>query len=186
MSKFEKKYIPNYLTVLRFIFVPIIFALIFTEHYLSAFIVFLLSGISDVLDGRIARKYNYITENGTLGDPLADKITQISTVTALIIKKIIPFWILIIITVKELIMIIVAFNVYKKKTIVVKSDWHGKVTTVMFFIAIILSLLSKIYEPLSNITIYLFYAAIGMSVFTAISYGKNLITKELKRDKVTV
>ena len=178
MAKFEKKYIPNYLTVLRFIFVPIIFALIFTEHYISAFIVFLLSGISDVLDGRIARKYNYITETGTLGDPLADKITQISTVTALIIKKIIPFWILII--------IIVAFNVYKKKTIVVKSDWHGKVTTVMFFIAIILSLLSKIYEPLSNVTIYLFYAAIGMSVFTAISYGKNLITKELKRDKVTV
>lgn len=184
MAKFEKKYIPNYLTVLRFIFVPIIFALTISGHYLSAFIVFLLSGISDVLDGRIARKYNYITENGTFGDPLADKMTQISTVTALIIKKIIPFWILVVITIKELVMIIVAFTVYKRKTIVVKSDWHGKATTVIFFIAIITSLLSKIYEPLANITIYIFYIAIFMSIIAALSYGKTLITRIGKKEKL--
>ena len=110
MLKFDKKDLPNYLTILRFIFVPIIFALIYTEHYLSAFIIFFLSGFTDVLDGRIARKYNLITEWGTLADPLADKITQISTITALIVKKIVPFWILIIITIKELTMIIAGFT----------------------------------------------------------------------------
>ena len=90
MPKFEKRNIPNYLTVLRLILVPIIFALILLEHYWTAFAFFVIANITDVLDGRIARKYNLITYLGKLMEPLADKITQISTITALIIKDIIP------------------------------------------------------------------------------------------------
>ena len=110
MPKFDKKYLPNYLTILRLILVPVIFTLIIFEFYLAAFIFFLIANITDILDGRIARKYNLITDWGKLMDPLADKITQISTISALIIKGIIPFWILVIITIKELTMIIVAFT----------------------------------------------------------------------------
>ncbi len=116
MPKFEKKRnIPNYLTIIRLILVPIIFALILLEYYWAAFAFFLTANITDVLDGRIARKYNLITDWGKLMDPLADKITQISTISALIIKGIIPFWILAVLTLKELIMISVAFVLYKKK-----------------------------------------------------------------------
>ena len=104
MPKFEKKNIPNYLTILRLILVPIIFALILLEYYWAAFAFFLIANITDVLYGRIARKYNLITDWGKLMDPLADKITQISTISALIIKGIIPFWILAILTLFELIL----------------------------------------------------------------------------------
>lgn len=124
MPKFEKKNIPNYLTILRLILVPIIFALILQEYYWAAFAFFLIANITDVLDGRIARKYNLITDWGKLMDPLADKITQISTISALIIKGIIPFWILAILTLKELIMISVAFVLYKRNVVTVHSMWY--------------------------------------------------------------
>ena len=181
MAKFNKKLIPNYLTVLRLIFVPIIFALIFTEHYVLASVFFLLANLTDILDGQIARKYNLITDWGKLMDPLADKITQISTISALIIKHIIPFWILAVVTIKELIMITVAFVLYKKEVVTVHSRWYGKSATVFFFIAIVLSLLSEKITELSFITIYLYYIAIAMTLFAAIMYGKNLICKDYSK-----
>jgi len=180
MLKFEKKYIPNYLTILRLICVPIIFTSIILEKYLVAFIIFILASLTDVLDGRIARKYNLISDWGKLMDPLADKITQISTIGALIIKNIIPFWILIIITLKELAMIIVAFILYKKKIVTVHSKWYGKTATVLFFIAIVLSLLSKSFAWLSNITIYIYYIAITMTLFAGAMYAKNIICKDFE------
>jgi len=161
MPKFNKKYIPNYLTILRLILVPIIFILILKENYITAFIFFSIANITDILDGYIARKYNLITDWGKLMDPLADKITQISTISALIIKKIIPFWILVIITIKELTMIIVAFVLYKKEIVTVHSKWYGKAATILFFIAIVFSLLSKTFTILSKITIYIYYIAIS-------------------------
>lgn len=178
MPKFEKKYLPNYLTILRLILVPIIFTLIIFEFYWAAFIFFLIANITDILDGRIARKYNLITDWGKLMDPLADKITQISTISALIIKGIIPFWILVIITVKELIMIIVAFTLYKKKIVTVHSKWYGKAATILLFLAIVFSLLSKSFAGLSSISIYIYYVAIGMTLFAGIMYGKNIICKD--------
>lgn len=180
MLKFEKKYLPNYLTILRLIFVPIIFTLILKEQYWAAFIFFLIANFTDVLDGRIARKYNLITDWGKLMDPLADKITQISTIYALIIKGIIPFWILVVITLKELTMIIVAFTLYKKNIVTVHSKWYGKAATILLFVAIVFSLLSKTFNELSNITIYLFYIAIGMTLFAGIMYGKNIICKDFQ------
>ena len=94
MLKLTKKFLPNYLTIFRLICVPIIFSLILMDCYIAAVVFFLISSITDILDGRIARKYDLVTEWGCLADPLADKLTQISTITALIMKKVVPFWIL--------------------------------------------------------------------------------------------
>ena len=181
MPKFNFKLIPNYLTILRLIIVPIIFALILLEHYLSAFVFFVIANLTDVLDGRIARKYNLITDWGKLMDPLADKITQISTIYALIIKGIIPFWILVILTTKELIMISVAFVLYKKEIVTVHSKWYGKIATILFFIAIVFSLLSEVIPQLSEITIYLYYIAIAMTLFAATMYGKNVVCRDFSK-----
>lgn len=181
MPKFSIKYLPNYLTILRLILVPIIFTLIIKEYYLYAFVVFVIANATDVLDGRIARKYNLITDFGKLMDPLADKITQISTVLALIIKGIIPFWILIVLTTKELIMIIVAFTLYKNKDVTVYSKWYGKAATILFFIAIVFSLLSNTFEEFTSITIYLFYVAIAMTLFAGIMYAKNIICLDFEK-----
>ncbi len=181
MPKFKFKSIPNYLTILRLVLVPIIFLFIIFEHYLLAFIFFVIANLTDILDGRIARKYNLITDWGKLMDPLADKITQIATISALIIKDIIPFWILVIITTKELIMISVAFVLYKKQIVTVHSKWYGKASTILFFIAIVFSLLSEVFVDLVKITIYLYYIAIAMTLFAACMYGKNVICMDFSK-----
>ena len=69
-------------------------------------IVLTISGITDVLDGFIARKFNFITDFGRLVDPLADKCTQISVLVVLTAKNIIPLWITVIVLTKELLCII--------------------------------------------------------------------------------
>ena len=86
------KHVPNILTIIRFFLIPFILFFIFTEQYIPAFIVLTISGLTDVLDGIIARKFNCITNFGKLIDPLADKATQISILASLTFKGIIPLW----------------------------------------------------------------------------------------------
>src|SRR5699024_36682 len=136
------KNVPNALTIVRFILIPIILYFIFTGNYLLGFVFFTISGLTDILDGTIARKFNLISNFGKLMDPLADKLTQISVLASLVIKDIIPIWILIIVMAKELIMIIGASFLYGKD-VVVYSKWFGKLATVLFYIAIVFSLINK-------------------------------------------
>ena len=79
------KYIPNALTIMRFLLIPIILIGLFTENYILSLVLILITGITDVADGCIARKYNLISNFGKLMDPLADKLTLISILTALVV-----------------------------------------------------------------------------------------------------
>ena len=99
------KHVPNMLTILRFILIPFIIVFLFQDKYIEAFIFLTASGITDVLDGFIARKFNFITNFGKLIDPLADKTTQIAILVTLALKGIIPFWFLVIVFIKEFLMI---------------------------------------------------------------------------------
>ena len=130
------KHIPNILTIIRILLIPVILFYIFTGQYIIAFIVFTLSGLTDIADGFIARKFNLISNFGKLMDPLADKLTQIATLTSLVITDIIPIWILAIVLFKEFIMIVGASFLYGKD-VVVYSRWYGKLATVLFYIAIV-------------------------------------------------
>ena len=99
------KHVPNILTLVRFLLIaPIVLAIIY-EKYVIALIFLVLSGITDVLDGAIARKFNFITDFGKLMDPFVDKATQIAILVTLSIKGLIPFWILAIVVIKEFAMI---------------------------------------------------------------------------------
>jgi len=179
------KHIPNILTVLRFVLIPGIIATIVNENYILAFIILTISGLTDVLDGYIARKYNFITDFGKLIDPLADKATQISILATLVIVNIIPTWILIIIIVKEFAMISGASFLYGKD-LVVSSKWYGKLATVLFYIAIVVSLFIRQFEdliisktfvnsttnPLLAIDMPIYILALICSVFSLIMYIK--------------
>ncbi|WP_313561947.1 CDP-alcohol phosphatidyltransferase family protein, partial [Ruminiclostridium cellobioparum] len=72
-----KKNIPNLLTLIRLLIVPVLGYFLYFEHYIPAMILFAFGGFTDVLDGYIARKYNLITKWGKVFDPLADKLMQI-------------------------------------------------------------------------------------------------------------
>lgn len=188
------KHIPNILTIIRFIFIPFILFFIFNGNYIYAFIFFTLSGITDILDGSIARKYNLISTFGKLMDPLADKLTQISVLATLVFKNIIPFWILVIVILKELIMIIGASFLYGKD-VVVYSKWYGKLATVLFYLAIVLSLMNKQFNFSgfwSNLDMIIYCIALISTVFSLIMYVKYLYKdgfidkSDLKKEKQEV
>jgi len=140
------KHVPNILTITRFLFIPFILYAIITGEYILAFILLTISGITDILDGWIARKFQLITNFGKLIDPLADKATQVSILCALCIMHIVPFWILAIVFLKEVVMIAGASFLYGKE-LVVSSRWWGKLATVLFYLAIVCSFLLKQFEP---------------------------------------
>ena len=135
------KHVPNILTIIRFLLIPVIVIFALNDNYVATIIVLTISGITDILDGYIARKFNFITDFGKLMDPLADKATQVTLLTVLAIKKIIPFWIITVVLLKEFIMIAGASFLYGKE-LVVSSKWYGKLSTVLFYIAIVFSLIT--------------------------------------------
>ena len=106
------KYVPNVLTIIRFICIPLIIASLGMDNYLLALILFTFSALTDVLDGIIARKFNAVSDFGKLMDPLADKCTQLSVLLTLAIKNVIPIWIVVVLIVKEAIMIAGASFLY--------------------------------------------------------------------------
>jgi len=179
------KHIPNILTLVRFVLIPGIITAIVKEQYILAFIILTISGLTDVLDGFIARKFNFITDFGKLMDPLADKATQISILATLTIVNIIPTWILIIIVIKEFAMISGASFLYGKD-LVVSSKWYGKLATVLFYVAIVVSLFIRQFEeliisktfvnstinPLLSLDMPLYILALVCSVFSLIMYIK--------------
>ena len=178
----KKENIPNILTIIRFILIPFIFTSVVNNDYLVAIIIFTISAMTDVLDGYIARKYNYITDLGKLIDPLADKLTQVSLLLSLAILKILPWWIFAIVFIKECVMVISASVLYKRKDVVVYSKWYGKLATVLFYLSIVFSLIINqfhIQMPF-KIDLYLYYLAILATIFSLIMYSiKFKIKKEM-------
>lgn len=169
----KKENIPNILTIIRFILIPFIFYSVISRHFFSALILFTISALTDILDGFIARKFNYITDIGKLIDPLADKLTQTSLLLSLTILNIIPWWIFTIVFVKELVLVISASVLYSKDDVVVYSRWYGKLATTLFYLAIVCSLLINEFNfSISfRIDLYLYYLAILSTIFALIMYS---------------
>ena len=173
------KNIPNALTIVRFIIIPFIVYFIITGQYIAGFVMLTISGLTDVLDGFIARKFNFITNFGKLIDPLADKATQVSVLASLTFKGIVPLWILLIVFIKEFIMVSGASFLYGKK-LVVSSRWYGKLATVLFYVAIVASLFIEYWNttinplsPLVSFDNYIYYLAILTTIFSLIMYFKQ-------------
>ena len=194
------KYVPNALTVIRFLLIPIIVIACVQGQYILAIAVLSISGLTDILDGTIARKYNYITDFGKLMDPLADKATQISLLTTLFIKGAIPIWILAVVVLKEFCMVSGASFLYGKE-LVVSSKWYGKLATVLFYVAMVISLfLEQIGNTTNNIIkaigiadTVIYYLAVITTIASLIMYMKAFYIqgylkknneKYMKKDKV--
>lgn len=170
------KNIPNILTIIRILLIPFILDAIYKGNYILGIVLFTISGITDVLDGIIARKFNLISNFGKLMDPLADKLTQIAVLMVLVYARIIPLWILAIVIIKELIMVIGASFLYGKN-VVVYSKWYGKLATVLFYLAIVVSLIVKQLNLIgvwAYIDLTLYCLALICTIFSLFMYGKAI------------
>ena len=192
------KHVPNILTIARFFLIPAIVIALIEDNYMIAFLFLTISGITDVLDGYIARKFDFITNFGKLIDPLADKATQLSVLAVLALQNVIPVWILIIVLLKEFVMISGASFLYGKE-FVVSSRWYGKLSTVLFYIAIVSSLFISQFNntilshpeysmsTLPGFDQYLYYLALISTIFSLFMYFKAFYAQGyLKKENLKI
>lgn len=133
--------IPNILSMLRVAMIPLIAKLYFDEEYYSAVGVLVLSGITDIIDGFVARKFNMTSNLGKILDPVADKLTQGLIILCLAIRY--PYMLIMfgLMAVKELVLSIVGIMAIKKTQKVKSANWHGKITTFLLYANIICHIL---------------------------------------------
>lgn len=171
MKKFAR-HIPNMLTIIRIILMPIVLLLIFNSKMTEALIVFLIACFTDLVDGHIARKYNFISKTGMWLDPLADKLMAVGVLVAFTIKGIIPLFVMLIIFTKELLMIIGGMIIVGKKRSA-PANKFGKMASFVLNTSIGLAFFHNnfIAYGIANLDTYIVYVALAFSVFAFVQYA---------------
>ena len=173
--------IPNILTTVRLFLVPLFaYLMLGTQNIYAAAIVLVLSGLTDIVDGYIARHYNMISDFGKVYDPFVDKLMQITAVVCLVLREIIPVWLLLLVVIKEVTMIISGAVLYFRK-IVVSSNWYGKAATVVFYAAILAMIIWKQIPDIwaTVICVIIIVAMLGAGIGYFIDIIKNYEKKRV-------
>ena len=177
--------LPNKLTILRVIMIPFfVLALLYnggenqTLRYVAAAI-FIIASLTDMLDGKIARKYNLVTNFGIFMDPLADKLLVCSALICLVELKELPAWMVIVIISREF--IISGFRlVASDNGVVIAASYWGKFKTTFQMIAVVLLIVG--IPALSMVTTAVVWIALVLTVISLVDYiAKNVnVLKEGK------
>ena len=169
------KNIPNILSIIRillvFVFVIILFVF---NNLLLALLVFLIAGITDVIDGYLARRNNWVTNLGKILDPVADKLMQCTVLVSLLIKGIVPWWFVVPFFVKEILTLILGAVVIRRRSVNVVSKWYGKFAVCLFYATIAAAVIFNdflVKHPL--IYILIFIPAIVFAVGAMIAYIRH-------------
>ncbi len=162
---------PNHVTLLRFALTPIVGILTFYGTYKIALVAFLLTALTDAIDGAMARTRNQITRWGKIYDPVADQLL-IGTMVFVIVLKYIDFWTAMIIISLEFIIILTAWYRLNKGHKVQANVW-GKIKMILQTLGVTILLLSVAFNladliPLASGTLYL---AIAFAVVSLLTYG---------------
>ncbi len=174
--------IPNLLSVFRLVLIPLCVYTFMSDKYESwvPFVVILISYITDILDGYIARKYDMITGLGMFLDPLADKLTQVVFLFALYVEKWVPEIIFYVLAGKEFLMLCgtIFLKKYLKNNIIPANKW-GKLATGLFYISVGLLLLG-----FDTVAIPLLYVTMISTVIAFLSYSMIVygMLKEQKKN----
>lgn len=142
--------IPNILSYFRLLLIPLFIVLYVQEDFTEALITLAASGLSDILDGRIARKYNMVTDLGKVLDPVADKLTQCAMMLCVAMRYPAMWWLLGLHVVKETVMLIMGWYVLKRTDTVNSAIWAGKLCTgVIYAVMMLHVMLPHLPQPVS-------------------------------------
>ena len=170
--------LPNKLTVMRVILIPFFVAALLYDNGSSqtmrvvANVIFIVASLTDLFDGKIARKYNLVTNFGKFMDPLADKLLVCSALICLIQLGQLPAWVVIIIISREF--IISGFRlVAADNGIVIAASYWGKFKTTFQMIAVILMIFN--IPALATVTMIMLVIAVVLTVISLVDYvAKNV------------
>jgi cardiolipin synthase len=138
--------VPNIITLFRFALVPACAISIYFGYMILALIIYIIACATDLLDGYIARKKHLITEEGMLLDPLADKLMSVFAVIAFTVSGVLPWFVLITIFVKELLMIGGGIFLYFRD-IIAPANIFGKIAAFIFNTSVAFTFLHSFVSP---------------------------------------
>jgi len=165
--------LPNKLTILRVIMIPFFVAALLYDgganqnmRYVAAAL-FIIASLTDMLDGKIARKYNLVTNFGKFMDPLADKLLVCSALICMIELRQLPAWMVIIIISREF--IISGFRlVASDNGVVIAASYWGKFKTTFQMIGVVLLIFN--IPVLSTLTTIIVWIALALTVISLVDY----------------
>ena len=143
--------VPNVLSALRLVGVPVFLWLLFAHQDVWAFVVLALSGISDYLDGKIARRFHLVSRLGQLLDPIADRLYVLTTLIALALRDIIPLWLLVVLVARDLFMGVVMLLLKRVGQTGLPVHFVGKAATFNLLYAFPILLLSTVEGSVGDI-----------------------------------
>lgn len=157
--------IPNLLSMFRLILIPFFVTAYCSEHnYWKTAVILAISGISDTVDGYIARRFNMVSDIGKIIDPVADKMTQAAMLLCLLTRFPLMLLPLLLLAIKEVSTGISSIIVIKKTGLVMSADWHGKLTTGLLYAMMLTHIIwFDIPAPVSNVMIGICTAVMLMS-----------------------
>lgn len=169
------KNIPNILSVIRillvFVFVFVFFAV---DNLYLALLIFLIAGATDVVDGYLARRNNWISNLGKILDPFADKLMQCTVLVCLWIKQLVPWWFVVPFFAKELFTLIIGFIVIKRRSVNVVSKWYGKFAVCLFYATVAVSIIFEDFLAENPIlAIFIFIPAVVFALAALVAYIKH-------------
>lgn len=175
--------LPNKLTILRVILIPVFVVFLLASDAIgpwsvyTALIIFIVASLTDLLDGKIARKYNLVTNFGKFMDPLADKLLVISALVCYVDMDRIPAWIVLIIIAREF--IISGFRLVAAESgVVIAASYWGKIKTTVQMITIIFMMPDFGGTVVFWIEQVLIYASLILTVVSLADYiikNKNVL-----------
>jgi len=183
-----KMNLPNRLTILRMILIPFCMIAIIYPIFpgdviwrIVAAALFGLTSLTDMLDGKIARKYNLITDFGKFLDPLADKLLIIGTMLAILVRYSdnqlfcwIFVWALLIVILREIAVTSLRMIASQKAGAVVAAGWLGKVKTVLQMICMLTCLLEGLIPALTSIDTHMILSYITTAAMTFMTLWSGL------------
>ncbi len=171
--------LPNFLSLLRIILVPVIIIFLIQEEYTDALITFTIAGLTDIFDGLLARALNKQTKLGAFIDPMADKLLLASSFVSLSVVGLIPSWLTVIVISRDFIIVLgMVILSMMSITYEIKPAFISKVTTVLQLATIFFALL---YQAISHEISFRWIIMLCWvtAIFTIIS-GVTYITRGIK------
>ena len=164
--------IPNALSALRIILIVPFVIFYMQDKIALAAAMIVISGLSDMFDGMIARKFNQFTQLGQMLDPFADKLTQGTVAVCLAIQQTLLIPVLAIFVFKELSMIIAGCVLVKRKKKPCGAKWFGKIATGMFYVSVTIIVALKGIWNIENIplTVTMLSVTAGFMIYAFIKY----------------
>lgn len=163
--------IPNILTLIRVLLIPVFVIMIINQSYKYALAVFAVAGITDGIDGLIARMTHQRTELGAYLDPIADKLLLISAYITLAIIQMIPSWLSVIVITRDVIILlgflVLTLTNHRPK---INPSLVSKVTTDFQIVTVLLSLLKHFYPAFQNLFTVAIYGTTLFTIFSGVHY----------------